>query len=70
VSPLLGRKFIVAVITILAAFVLGMFGKLTADFALVASVVNGAFSAADTLITRASLGVGVTLAGRTTEKDK
>jgi hypothetical protein len=50
--PLLGRKFLVAVLTLAGAFVLALKGLLTGDFALIASVVNGSFNAADTLITR------------------
>jgi hypothetical protein len=55
VSKLLGRKFIVAVLTLTAAFVLALQGKLTGDFTVIASIVVGAFNAADTLITRKSL---------------
>lgn len=49
---LLGRKFIVAVLTLVGAFVLAFFERLTSDFAIIASVVNGAFNAADAAITR------------------
>lgn len=59
-SKLFGRKFVVAVLTLIAAFVLAAMGKLTNDFTIIASVVNGAFSAADTFITRKSLDAGVT----------
>lgn len=69
-KPFLSRKFLVAALTLVTAFVLGMLGKLTADFTYIASVVNGAFTAADTLITRASIGAGVPSAGRTTKKDE
>jgi hypothetical protein len=67
VKQLLGRKFIVAVLTLVAAFVLAILGKLTDDFTIVASVVNGAFTAADTLITRKSLDAGSPATGRDSE---
>jgi hypothetical protein len=64
VRQLLGRKFLVASLTLVAAFVLALRGQLTGDFAIIASVVNGAFTAADTLITRKSLAAGITATGR------
>jgi hypothetical protein len=60
VKHLLGRKFLVAVITIVAATGLAFAGKLTSEFATIASIVNGAFNAADTFITRKALGAGAT----------
>jgi len=41
--------------SILLAFVLALKGRLTADFATICSIANGAFAAADTLITRKHL---------------
>lgn len=43
------RKWSVCLLTILLAFVLALLGKLTSDFATVASVACGAFAAANAL---------------------
>ena len=51
----LGRKFIVCLLALIGAFVLGLFNRLTGEYATVASVVVAAFTTADTLITRRSL---------------
>jgi hypothetical protein len=64
VKLLMGRKFIVAVLSLVTAFVLALLGKLTGDFAFIASVVNGAFAAADAAITRKSFDAGSTSTGR------
>ena len=43
------RKWSVAVLTLLLGAVLGFMGKLTSDFAMIASVVNGAFMGANAI---------------------
>lgn len=42
--------------TLAMAFVLALLGKLTAEFSAIATIVNGAFNAADTFITRSFAG--------------
>jgi hypothetical protein len=48
---LMGRKFIVGMSALAGAFVLALVNKLTAEYATVASIVVGSFSAADAYIT-------------------
>lgn len=50
-----GRKFILAAYSLVSASILAAFDKLTGDYATVVSIINGAFAAADTLITRKSM---------------
>lgn len=49
------RKFWLAGFSLGTGFVLALMGKLTAEYANICSIVNGAFAAADTLITRKHL---------------
>jgi hypothetical protein len=50
-NPLLGRKFLVGMYALTGAFVLALLNKLTSEYATVASIVVGSFSAADAYIT-------------------
>lgn len=47
----MGRKFFVGMAALGGAFVLALFGKLTAEFSTVATVVVASFSAANAYIT-------------------
>lgn len=60
-SKLLSRKFILGAMALVFGFILGALGKLTGDYAVIASVAMGAFSAADAVITHKSLSVGSTI---------
>lgn len=53
-----GRKFILAAAAILGAFLLGLLGKLTGEYATVSSISVGAFSLANMRTTAAALRYG------------
>lgn len=52
------RKFVLAAFSLVSSAALAAFTKLTGEYVTVVSIVNGAFAAADTLITRKSLETG------------
>lgn len=56
-KKLFGRKFVVAIIALVAGIVLAFQGKLDGQYVTLALGIVGAFSAADTAITRKSLAV-------------
>lgn len=54
-----GRKFVLAGGSVVAAFILALCGKLTADFAGIVMTANVAFNTADAVVTRMAIQQGV-----------
>lgn len=56
-KKLFGRKFLLAAVALVAGIVLAFAGHLTSEYVTLALGIVGAFSAADTAITRKSLSI-------------